>query len=130
MITYKPSRKAGFKKGENRMNLEADFTGWGYREISEGSILLKLYSEGSHNYSEKAWEMFGECDSLKLGFNQDSGYVFLYNEDLGTLVEDNDKLVLFLTCGECGAEGSEEEMEGFEYLSNTCAACSVKSKAE
>lgn len=81
-------------------NTMCDLSKFGYRELSEASILLKLYSED-------CTEFLG--DGLTLNFNPNSGCVFLSDEDYNVAVEENGKLVQFFSCPQCGNEGTQED---------------------
>lgn len=49
-------------------------------------------------------------DGITLCFNQDSGYVFLSNEDFQVCMPSNGRLESFYSCPECGHEGFAYQM--------------------
>lgn len=77
---------------------EADFCGFGYRELDLAADLLK-------KQADEPADFLG--DDIKVCFNANSGMVFLSDEDYNVAVEENGKLVQFFTCPECGAEGTD-----------------------
>ena len=83
---------------------EADFSEWGYREISMATELLNKYLESD----------FKPLDGLKVGFNSSSAYVFLEDEDYNTFMMNGDKLEQFFSCPECGHEGFREDFKNQE----------------
>ena len=79
-----------------------------------------IYSSG--NPSDKATKMFKASwydKGSKVAMNNQSGYVFLTNEDFQVAMIDNERLTLFLTCSECGNEGLEGEFE----VMDSCEGC-------
>ena len=79
---------------------EAKFEGFGYREIQLASKLLDAYVKEPDVL---------EGDYISVGFNANSGYVFLSNEDYDTAMMNGDKLERFYSCPECGHEGFKED---------------------
>jgi len=86
--------------------------GFGYRELNEASKLLAALSDGTSALETADTPDPMDFDNLRIGFNANSGYVFLYSEDGPTWMEDNGKLFEFLTCLECGEELTELDPDG------------------
>lgn len=89
-----------------------DFSDFGYRELKEAIKLLTAYTE--HNDTGHCLHRFGE--GVKVGFNRNSGYIWLRDGDFNILMlDDNDQLYQFYFLGYAGTEGSAEELfEMFE----------------
>jgi len=106
--------------------VEIDLSGLGYRELDTAINLLKAYM------------VYGapsgfDTDSLKIGFNLNSGYVFLTNEDYQVCMLSDGKLEMWLTCGNCGNEGFIEDFEhcdGFNEDEGECGECSPIAEQE
>ncbi len=77
--------------------VEIDLTDFGGREIAMMIDLLKAYREKDKTV------LFG--DIQKIGFNKNSGNVFLLDEDMNVAMDSDGVLLDFLTCPECGNEG-------------------------
>ncbi len=60
-------------------------------------------------YSDRPTESGIEGD-LKLGFNMDSGNVFLYDDEGNCAMMNGDKLEPWYSCPYCGHEGFKEDM--------------------
>lgn len=94
----------------------ANFEKWGFKELSEGADLLKLYAKTGCDFL---------TDGITLNFNDSSSKVFLSDEDFNVGVEEDGKLVQFFSCPECGFEGtaSEAKDEGkdFEEYQGSCS---------
>ena len=88
---------------------EVKFKGWGWREISEGSKLLELFFDDKMT---RAFHAVFESDpnNLTLGFNNESGYVWLQDENYNVAMERNGKLDIFFTDPETGEEGFLDEL--------------------
>lgn len=93
----------------------------GYREIDMAADLLKQYADGTNAFASIHDEDFNK-DGLQLEFNPNSGLVYLTNEDYEVLMlNDNNKLEMFLTCSNCGAEGFRSEVNFTnDSLCNNC----------
>lgn len=79
---------------------------FGYRELDMAGDLLKKVSEGSSGFETiQDWECFPIGD-LELGFNPNSGNVYLYNEDCSQtyMLNNNGKAEQFISCPDCGVE--------------------------
>ena len=88
---------------------EADFSNFGSREIKMASELLDAYLNSNIQLAGAG---------MKVCLNQDSGYVFLSDEDYNTYMMNGDKLEQFFNCPECGHEGFREEFKDQE-----CSEC-------
>jgi|TARA_Y100000310_G_scaffold81786_2_gene78390 hypothetical protein len=88
---------------------------FGFREVEEAAQLLTAYVND------------GGCDFLwngiKLEFNQNSGLVFLADEDCNVGVMENGKLVQFKWCNECGYEGTDDDYKCDKENGNTQECC-------
>jgi len=88
---------------------EVNFEGWGWREIAEGSKLLELFFDDK--MTRKFHQVFqSDPNSLTIGFNDSSGYVWLQDEDYNVAMERNGKLDIFFTDPETGEEGFYDEL--------------------
>ena len=103
---------------------EIDFDGWGSREVNMATELLGLWNR--QKLSKHAAKYFDGTITPKACFNTGSGYVFLSDSEYNVLVKHGDCLVSFLTCPECGMEGSESEFQ--EYCNKECEGCIETSK--
>ena len=97
-------------------NNTQDFSKFGYREIEEASDLLTAYLD--KNKTERM-----EDEGIKIEFNPNSGMVFLVDGDYNVGVLKDDKLVDFLTCSECGYEGTLEDYKSDKKNGNTKKCC-------
>jgi hypothetical protein len=79
-----------------------DLSEYGYTELYEAGELLKAYAKNGCQFLN---------DGITLNLNKDSGKVFLSDEDFNVGVLEDDKLVQFYSCYECGNEGTQEEGE-------------------
>lgn len=105
--------------------METILSKMGWREIGMAGELLKAYADGSDIFASDDDEMNFCKDGLELGFNENSGFVFLTNDDYqALLLNDNNKLEMFLTCQECGNEGLRSDVEFAEE--NQCKKCWTK----
>ena len=80
---------------------ELDLSGFGYRELGTLAELLNLYSD--RKLSRVASERFGDLKTA--GFNSNSGYVFLLDENYNCLMENDGELDLFISTPYEGKEG-------------------------
>lgn len=101
----------------------SDLTEFGYRELDMAADLLKAYANNKNTVD------FG--DNVNVFMNKNSGYVFLSDEDGKTGVLEDDEVVEFYSCGQCGNEGtqsdSEEEGWDFEKFEGYCSEeCFIK----
>lgn len=81
---------------------EADFSGFGYKEIFDAAELLKEYGENGCKFL---------ADGIKVGFNVNSGFVFLTDEHYNVAMFNEGKLAQFFNCSNCGAEGFKEDIK-------------------
>ena len=102
----------------NNDYFEADFKGFGYRELSEAAELLKEIGDNG---------ISGKLDlsmPVKIGFNANSGNVFLMDEDFNVVMSNDDGLLEnWVNCSNCGAENWKSKLELFE---DTCQECNKK----
>lgn len=86
---------------------EADFSHFGYRELRMTTDLLTKYFESDIN-----------IDKLSVGFNTESAYVWLQDEDYNIYMLNGDKLEQWYNCPECGHEGFKED-----FHNQDCTEC-------
>ena len=104
---------------------ELDISDWGSWELGEASELLDFITSGK--MSSRASRHL-DSDTAKIGFNMNTPSVFLFDENGGVAVSDGKKLVLFLSCPECGHEGNEGEFDnGIDDYG--CPHCTEYSRA-
>lgn len=77
-----------------------DFSKFGARERSAAGQLLTALHTGNDKTSRL------ENTGIAIEFNLNSGMVFLVDEEHNVAVMEGDKLVDFLSCPECGTEGT------------------------
>ena len=116
--------------GQRETYFEADFKGFGYRELYEAGQLLSFYSgdpvSAMTPLARDYFAQYGYSGSyVKVGFNANSGNVFLMDDDYNVLMMNDGKLDLFITTPYSGEEGfyddlmdiyDELEEEDQEYL--------------
>ena len=90
-----------------------DFENWGHREIKEAINLLQLY------YIDSRYEFY----PIKIGFNPDSAYVWLEDEDYNVYMELNGSLERYFNCPVCGAEGFKVDI--INNIKDNCPGCKV-----
>lgn len=83
---------------------EVSLEGFEAREIGMAGDLLTAYADKVIPHD------FIQPDNIKIGFNMNSGFVFLTNDENQVLMLRNGKLEMFYTCTECGQEGFEDDM--------------------
>ena len=100
------------------MDNTRDFARFGSRERNTAGELLTAL----HTSNDKASHL--SDNGIAIEFNLNSGMVFLVDEDFNVAVMEGDNLVDFLTCPECGNEGTKEDMMGvgFEKADDCCKA--------
>ena len=84
----------------------SDLSKYGYKELDEAGELLKAYAKNGADFLN---------DGLTLNFNINSGKVFMSDEDYNVGILENDKLVQFFNCNQCGNEGTKEEGLGNDW---------------
>jgi hypothetical protein len=89
-----------------------DMSKFGYVERKEAGLLLSTYAGPKDKTRRFA------SDGVTVEFNPNSGNVFLVDEDYNVAMMEDDELVDFLNCGECGHEGTPSEFS--EYMDNDC----------
>jgi len=82
---------------------ELSFDGWGYHEMDLAAKLLDKFSDRPADC--------GLEEPISLGFNLDSGCVFLFDGDGNTAMLNGDKLETWYDCPYCGHEGFKEDMD-------------------
>lgn len=101
--------------------MTTDLSRYGTNELRQAVELLEAFANSG-------CEFLG--DGLTLNFNEDSGKVFLSDEDFNVAVYEGGRLVQFYSCPNCGNEGTQEfgigEGWNFEandgYCSKECVA--------
>jgi DNA-directed RNA polymerase subunit RPC12/RpoP len=92
---------------------ENDFSNYGYREISLLTDLLLAYKNNKSDIT---------IEPLKIGFNNESGCVFLYDDDYRTfMLNSGHELEEWFNCPECGNEGFIKDIT--EPDGTTCTSC-------
>ena len=81
-----------------------DLMDFGYRELDMAGNLLKAFKT-----QKDKTEYLG--DNVKIMMNQNSGNVFLTDEDCNVAMMNGEYLEDFYTCPICGHEGFKEDME-------------------
>lgn len=88
---------------------------FGFIELQEAALLLTEYVNTKNNVELGS--------GVKLEFNQDSGKVFLTDEDCNVAVLEDGDLVNFYWCSECGYEGTKSDYEFDKKNGNTQECC-------
>lgn len=99
--------------------LQADFTGFGYRELDmAGALLNAIAKDGIPQELELSLP-------IKIAFNANSGNVFLTDEEFNVVMEnENGEMENWLFCGECGHEDFKSEFTKGENENETfCPEC-------
>ena len=99
--------------------LTEDITDIPLHEVVPLLTALDAWRSGSTIAATKLFQAAWYDQGSKVAMNNQSGYVFLSNEDFQVAMIDNDKLTMFLNCGECGNEGLEGEFE----VVDSCEGC-------
>lgn len=87
----------------------AKFEGFGLRELNLAGELLIAYSD--KNMTDIARDYFaGYSNNIEVGFNPNSGYVFLVDEDYNTLMFNGSELDMFISTPYEGVEGFIDEL--------------------
>jgi len=93
---------------------EADFNGFGYMELDEAGKLLSFYAaDPTSALTPLALDYFGAGYSgsyVKVGFNANSGNVFLIDEDYNVVMANGGKLDLFISLPYSGEEGFYDDL--------------------
>ena len=88
-----------------------DLSKFGQRELKIAGELLTAYK--SKNDDTTLLD-----ENITVNFNQNSGYVFLSDDNYNVAVMEDEKLVDFLSCGNCGHEGTKSEF--LEHSEECC----------
>jgi len=107
MKMYGMADRRNNRQMAQRYFYEADFEGFGLRELDEAGKLLTLYANGNLTPLANAAFIGG---NIKVGFNANYGNVFLFNEDSETLMKNGNKLDLFITLPYGGEEGFIDDL--------------------
>ena len=99
--------------------LTEDITDIPLDEVVPLLTALDAWRSGSTIAATKMFEASWYDQRTKVAMNNQSGYVFLTNEDWQVSMIDNGKLTMFLNCGQCGNEGLEGEFEVYD----SCEGC-------
>jgi hypothetical protein len=86
----------------------ANFADFGYRELDMAGDLLTKYANGT--MSRMARDYFSGPYGIQVGFNKNSGNVFLVDEDYNVLMDDGKELDLFITTPYSGEEGFYDDL--------------------
>ena len=90
------------------MSVTNDLTKFGTIELAEAGKLLSTLKTVRDNT-----KFLG--DGVQVFFNNESGYVFLSDEDYNVAVMSGHDLVDFINCPECGNEGNINEFDTESY---------------
>tara|TARA_R100001591_G_scaffold118462_1_gene141439 strand:- start:6140 stop:6760 length:621 start_codon:yes stop_codon:yes gene_type:complete len=102
-------------RGMGSMVDYANFADFGYRELDLAGDLLTKYANG--NMSRMAKDSFSGPYGIQVGFNKNSGNVFLMDEEYMVLMDDGTELDLFISTPYSGEEGFYDDlMEMYEDL--------------
>lgn len=114
MTMVKPKVKMRRPTMSQSYYYEADFNGFGYRELDEAGKLLSFYAaDPTSALTPLALDYFGAGYSgsyVKVGFNANSGNVFLIDEDYNVIMPNKGKLDLFITTPYSGEEGFYDDL--------------------
>jgi hypothetical protein len=94
-----------------------DLSDFGNRELLMASELLQLLANGK--FAKENQDSFGS--GVKLEFNPNSGHVFLYDEDMVTVMKNGGELEQWIYCSDCGNEGFISEIGGKNGYCKDCA---------
>ena len=101
-----------------------DLSKFGFREYGMASDLLNALADNKFQSDQD--DIYS---GIKLEFNQDSGNVFLVDNDYNILMlNDNKKLENWLNCSNCGKEGFRSELEKEGFKDGLCKECIEKEK--
>lgn len=93
------------------MTVTYDLSEFGYREKDMAADILKAYIKDT-------FEFMG--DKTRIGFNMNSGNVWLEDEDYNTAMMNGDNLEQWFNCGNCGNEGFSEDITLNDEGCNDC----------
>lgn len=104
--------------------MTASFIDWGFREISMAADLLKLYGDNGCPFLEQ--------QGVSVGYNPESDMVYLFDESGDVAVLEDNHLVQFYTCPECGFEGTQWQavQEGLRNFEDHNGFCSSECQGE
>jgi hypothetical protein len=89
----------------NNNYVEIKFEGFGWRELREALKLLTAYLEKDNT------RLFSGQADVTIGFNMNSGYVFLIDDEYNCAMLNGDNLEDWIVCPECGEENFMSEFE-------------------
>lgn len=96
---------------------------------SENTRDIAKFGNRERDIAGKLLQLAYKAEFLSYGvaieFNPNSGMVFLVDEDynVGVLNEDETEVVQFITCSECGYEGTKSDYEFDKENGNTNECC-------
>ena len=96
-------------------------------DLSEVTDMLTAFQQGN---TTKAFHAMWYADETVPTLNEESGYCFLTNSDYQVAMMNEDKLSMFISCGECGREEFEQDwtyeeriIESKKVYPPTCEGC-------
>ena len=97
------------------MTTTTDLSSFGYREQKMAAELLTAYCNDIPDFLG---------DGVTIMMNSNSGYVFLTDEDYRVGMLEDGKIIEFVSCGNCGAEGliTDEDL-GWNQHEGLCSEC-------
>ena len=78
----------------------SDLTKFGFRELDMAGDLLKAYASNGSDFL---------TDGVNVFMNTSSGNVFLSDEDMNVGMLENNRVVQFFSCPNCGNEGTQKD---------------------
>ena len=103
--------------------LTEDITDIPLDEVVPLLTALDKWRNESTRTSTKMFQASWYDKGSKVAMNNQSGYVFLTNEEWQVAMIDNGKLTMFLNCGECGNEGLENDFVNTVVFHRCCQGC-------
>jgi hypothetical protein len=97
-----------YKRKFQESYYENDLSHLGNKELKDLAKLLTFWSE--NKITHNAHNNMGKIE--KFGFNGNSGYVFLIDDNYNTFMDNGSHLDIWLSCPYGGDEGFPEEFNG------------------
>ena len=89
-----------------------DLTKFGTRELREAGKLLIAYADNPPDFLSDGVQVWFYKEGWPHALaNNNSGYVFLSDEDFNVAMLNNGKLEQWFSCSNCGHEGFKEDMK-------------------